>query len=142
MKLVNKLKMEKNTINSHQLLLLCALRAGQPVVAKNLEVHKWTYYHYNELIRVNLTELTEGSKQKIIENISEKFPVMEIKERNFIAHELHDLGQWTLSDHDEDMSWYQPNGTPIIKSWKYEGLFELKKPLTEKEQYFLKQYAS
>ena len=128
-------------VNAHQLLLLCALRKVA-VDATNLQVHEWTYRHYNEFTRTNLSGLTEASKQKVLENISKKFPAMEIQKRNFIAHELKNLGEWTLSDQDEDMSWYQPNGTPIIKSWKYEGLFELSFPLTEKEEYFLKYYAS
>lgn len=130
-----------NTVNAHQLLLLCALRRTS-VLATNLEKHVWTYRHYNKLSHTNLSDITERSKQEVIENISKMFPVMEIKERRFIAYELPNLDEWTLSDQDEDMSWYQPNGTPIIKSWKYEGLFELSYPLTEKEEYFLKYYAS
>lgn len=130
-----------NKVTAHKLLLLCAMR-DTLVLAKNLEEHVWTYRHYSELIRTNISGITEESNQKVIENISGKFPVMEIKERRFTAYELPNLGEWTLSDADEDMSWYQPNGTPIIKSWKYEGLFELTFPLTEKEFFFLKYYAS
>lgn len=133
--------MENKIVNSHQLLLLCALRRGA-VAAKNLEVYTWTFRHYNQLIRTNLMQITEASKQKVIENISKKFPVMEIRFRDFVAHELRDLGEFSLSDYEEDLSWYQPNGMPVIKSWKYEGNFELREPLTEKEMYFLKQYAS
>lgn len=113
------------------------------MVATNLQEHTWTFRHYSDLIRTkNIHRLTDADKQKVIDTISKKNQIMSVKERTFIAYELPDLEEYTLSDRNENLSWYQPHGTPILKSWKYEGLFELQLPLTDKEQYFLKQYAS
>ncbi|MEI6353071.1 MAG: hypothetical protein WCO35_04020 [Candidatus Nomurabacteria bacterium] len=128
-------------ITSKQLLLLCELRK-KPIIATNLKDYNWTYRHYDCLIRKKLLHLTEDETKKEIENISKEFPIMEIKERIFISYELPNLDQWSLSDKEEDMSWYQPNGYPAIKDWRYDGLFKLKEQMTERENYFLKQYAS
>jgi hypothetical protein len=124
------------TINARQLFLLCALR-NTSVEAKNLSEHLWTFRHDNFVIKGldpdNEEIDPEVLKLRLKEEAKEKFPTFDCRYRNFYVYE----GQMTfdLTEAEEDMSWYIPL-FPNDES-NYQGMFELKTPLDQKEKFLL-----
>lgn len=139
----------ENTVNAHELFLLCAIRKGK-VVATNSSSYDWTFRHYSywlsELSKHNARP--EGMdlgmfvelKKPIIEEAKSKFPVQLKMERNFCLREGDT--SVTLVDIDEDLTWYEPEqlGLKFAEGWVYKGLFILSVPLSESELYILKKY--
>jgi hypothetical protein len=120
-----------NKVNSSQLLLLCIAR-NKVVEAKNLEPYGWTIRHWGQYLnRTNGNDLNRKEKADLRLEVISQIPSMEIRPRNFIAKFLEGIGQVTLVDVDEDLSWYQAKRGREV--WEYNGEFELSEPLTEKE---------
>ena len=134
--------MKSNTvINSKELMLLCIIR-NNIVRAKNLKIFVWTIRHgfyVHDKLR-DLPVFYEGNDLKLMKDnfckeANEKIPVQESIFRNFIVNEANFV---SLSDKDEDMSWYGP----FMDEATYDGDFELEIELSSREKQIINQYCN
>ena len=129
--------MENTILTPGQLLVLCILR-GVLVAAKNIDNYEWTMRHESFFNDQNVSKYgpdTKGVKalqDAFKQEVKEKFPAQAPKLRNFYSRWSE--GAYSLSDFDEDLSWW--NSTSFT-DWHYKGKFELKETLSEKEKYIL-----
>ena len=138
--------MKSNIVNARELFLLCALRKDN-VIAINQNSYDWTFRH----CVFALNKAMAGPKNKPYgqaitdyeKDARSQIPSQEPKQRNFCIKE-GDLG-YTLCDLGEDLSWYGTgisNNKGSLSDWFYEGNFILSKPMSYKEQFFVKEYGS
>ena len=74
-------------------------------------------------------------KDNFCKEANEKIPVQESIFRNFIVNEANFV---SLSDKDEDMSWYGP----FMDEVTYDGDFELEIELSSREKQIINQYCN
>lgn len=135
--------MKNNIVNARELFLLCALRSGKTVFAKNLDIYDWTFRHYAFVLE-KVSEMKSGeSYSQTVRNAKDearlKIPVQKPQERNFYIRE-GEISH-TLCDLDEDLSWYDPRDMRLdLKDWVYGGNFILSDPMSQREQFIIENY--
>ncbi len=134
---------ESKSINANQLFLLCSMRDRAIVKAKNTDEYSWTVRHWSYvqhlLVDLEYSVAYDKSKRdefekKFQKEAEEKFPIQKSEFRSFTLR-VDDFV--TLTDFNEDLSWYSPF---LAEEWAYKGNFLLEKPLSQKEALILRVY--
>ena len=125
------------TIDVKQLFLLCVLREGKTVKARNILGYDWTLQHqqsFERKLRDHKSE-QDTSIAKIKEEVNTEFSKQESKIREFYLYRT--ASGFDLCDKDEGLTWYRPG---LSSEWAYKGNFILTEPISFSEQYTLKHY--